>query len=248
MNRRTPYQGVFQIVCFNRTAYARAVLLIAVSLLAAAAARPTWRIAILAAAAPLAYWTCASLVVSYCVYDRHPLYQLEWLSRVLTAPPRSWLCLHAGLDEFSSSIHERYPSATSCVLDLYDPAQMTEPSIHEARRCFPAPHARADWRALPLPDAAFDAVFLLFAAHELRSPAARTRCFAEAARALRPAGELALLEHLRDWPNFAAFGPGFLHFFTARTWLRDAAAAGLVLRRSDRVTPFVRLFIFARPQ
>jgi hypothetical protein len=54
------------------------------------------------------------------------------------------------------------------------------------------------------------------------------------------------VEHLRDWRNFIAFGPGFLHFFSARAWHRSAAAAALTLRRSESLTPFVRLFVFGR--
>ena len=92
-----------------------------------------------------------------------------------------------------------------------------------------------------------DAVFLLFAAHELRLREARDRFFSELFRTLRPAGSLLLLEHLRDRANFMAFGFGALHFLSRNEWLRAAGGAGFKLDREFSITPFVRVFLFRRP-
>ncbi len=86
----------------------------------------------------------------------------------------------------------------------------------------------------------------MFAAHELRRHEARVQLFRELARVLRPGGEVALVEHLRDWANFLAFGPGFLHFFSKRSWRRAADAAGLQVRTDWSMTPFVHVFMLRR--
>jgi SAM-dependent methyltransferase len=136
------------------------------------------------------------------------------------------------------------------ILDIYDPVEMTEPSIGIARRLAPSvpPAVPADWRRLPLDDAAFDAAFLIFAAHELRRSAARASLFREIARALRPGGVLAIVEHTRDCANFIAFGPGFLHFLPRRAWSDAPATAGLRLRTQAAITPFVRVFLLEKPE
>ena len=125
---------------------------------------------------------------------------------------------------------------------------MTEPSIERARRTAPELRKaiRASWRRLPLPAGTFDAVFIMFAAHELRRHQARVQLFREAARLLGAGGELILVEHVRDWLNFLAFGPGVLHFFPLRAWLTAAQAAGLQVCAETSKTPFVRVLVLRR--
>ena len=55
-----------------------------------------------------------------------------------------------------------------------------------------------------------------------------------------------MVEHLRDFPNFAAYGPGFTHFHSLRTWHTDTAATGLAIEREFHLTPFVRVFLLRR--
>jgi hypothetical protein len=52
-----------------------------------------------------------------------------------------------------------------------------------------------------------------------------------------------LVEHMRDWKNFVAFGPGFLHFYSRAEWLRVIREARLTVEREVFVTPFVRCFL-----
>jgi SAM-dependent methyltransferase len=196
---------------------------------------------IVAAGTAAAFWSAASLAASYWIYDRSALGRWDWLPGLFEAPPRRWAQIHAGLDETRGALARLFPRAAGEVLDVYDAAEMTEPSIARARRLDPEPlPARAaDFRALPLGDGSCDAVFLLFAAHELRRPAARLRLFREVARALAPRGRTILVEHLRDGASFLAFGPGFLHFLPRREWLRAAEGAGLAVAAERRITPFV---------
>ena len=155
--------------------------------------------------------------------------------------------IHAGLDETSGRIAELFPAAKGSVLDIYDPGEMTEMSIAKARRVHGVVSGPADWRRLPIADGACDAAFLLFAAHELRSNDARIALMSEARRVLNTDGRLIVMEHLRDCANFVAFGPGFLHFFSARAWRSAARSGGLVVERSLALNPFVHVFVLQRP-
>ena len=87
---------------------------------------------------------------------------------------------------------------------------------------------------------------LLLSAHELRTRDARIALLKELRRALAPGGKIILAEHLRDWKNFLAFGPGFLHFFSRREWRENAAAAGLAVEREFQITPFIGVFVLRR--
>jgi SAM-dependent methyltransferase len=245
---RGRYQGMLQILQYNRRFYGSALAGLVLALFISPHVPPVWRALLLSAAAPTFFWICSSLLVSYYVYDRFPLYDLSWLTRCLSQAPRRWVNIHAGLDETSHLLAAFFPSADGKVLDIYDPREMTEPSIEQARLITPASVRAipADWRALPLPDNEFDAAFVVFAAHELRRHEARDQLFRELARVLRAGGEIALVEHSRDWANFLAFGPGFLHFFSKRAWRRAANAARLQVRMDFSMTPFVHVFMLRR--
>jgi len=243
------------ILRYNHRFYSFTLAGTAAAALIASQTPPGWRAPLWACVGVALYWVCSSLAVSHYVYDRSPLCQMRWLADCLSRPPRRWLSIHAGLDGAGRALYELFPSAQGSVLDIYDSQEMTEPSIAAARRIHSAGQEQstpADWRALPIADHAVDAVFLIFAAHELRRQEARAQFFREVGRVLRmpspheDGGELVLVEHLRDWKNFLAFGPGFLHFFSRRSWRRAASAAGLEVRAERAVTPFVRVFVLGR--
>lgn len=245
---RGRYQGLRQILRYNRRLYVRTLASVAALLLMALPAPPVWRALLLSGALPALFWVCSSLLVSHYIYDRSPLYNLSWLERCLSQAPLRWVNIHAGLDETSHLLVTLFPSAKGEVLDIYDPREMTQPSIAEARR-ITSPLIRstpASWRALPFSDGVFDAAFLIFVAHELRGRTARSQLFHELARVLRIGGNVALIEHSRDWANFLAFGPGFLHFLPKRAWRQAAEAAGLQVRTEISMTPFVCVFVLHR--
>jgi hypothetical protein len=237
------WQGAIQILNFNRRWYACGTAVITCAIGISLFVAPPWRYLLLTAAAPALFWLIASVAVSHYVYDRSHLYDFEWLGDCLSAPPRQWVTIHAGLDETGRWLSLPGEGRR---LDIFDPREMTEPSVRHARRLTQARSEPADWRALPLPKASQDAVLLIFAAHELRPPEARVQLLREAARILRGGGQIILAEHLRDWRNFLAFGPGFMHFFSERDWLRAAAQAGLEATRHSTITPFVHIFVLRR--
>jgi ubiquinone/menaquinone biosynthesis C-methylase UbiE len=243
---RTPYEGLLQIFQYNRPFYLRTVAGIIAAITLSAWLPLALRTLLLLATGTALFWTCSSLLVSHYVYDRSGLYRLSWLDGCLSRPPMRWINIHSGIDEISLTIASLFPGSQGQITDIYDPREMTEPSIKRARRLAAVSATSADRQGLPAPDQEFEAAFLIFAAHELRHREARVRLLREVARVLRIGGEVVLVEHLRDWANFLAFGPGFLHFFSARTWQDAANAAGLAIRLHRTVTPFVHVFVLQR--
>jgi SAM-dependent methyltransferase len=207
------------------------------------------RTLLLSATGLAAFWTAGSLGASWIVYDRSPLTRWLWIRDALGFRPRAWLNIHAGLDESTAAVRALLAPSQGRVFDIFDPVQMTEPSIARARlrRTTEAPEPETvDFRRLPAQENSVDAALLLLSAHELRSDDARGALFAELHRVLAPDGRVIVAEHLRDCANFAAFGPGFLHFFSRRTWRQCFARARFVVHREFSITPFVHVFVLRR--
>lgn len=244
------YHGMLQILHYNWPMYLQAGAASLAVILAIVLLPIPQPLAVLAAVgvAAVLLWSVSSLAVSHWVYDRSDLGRWDWLAGLFPEPPRKWTSVHAGLDETFGALKRVFSDGSGTVLDIYDAAEMTEPSIVRARKLsLDASATAADFRSLPLDGASQDAVFLIFAAHELRRPESRLRFFQEVARVLSPGGRAVLVEHLRDGSNFLAFGPGFMHFLPRREWLRLAAATGLAGRRDFRITPFVAVFVLEKP-
>ena len=246
---RRPFEGMLQILRYNLRFYVLAGVAAALAL--AAASFPLSGVPAglsVGLAALVVLFSISSLAVAHYVYDRSALPGWAWLVPGLPAPPARWTVVHAGLDEATPALRRLFPGADGEALDIYDPADMPEPSIAVARRttALPEPARPATHDALPVAEAECDLLVLFFVAHELRRAAAREGLFRELRRVLAPRGTLVLVEHPRDLPNLLAFGPGFLHFLPRGEWRRLADGAGLAVREEARVTPFVRVFFLER--
>ena len=248
--QRSRFQGVGQIFRFNWTQYAlgSACVLAAAVIVRSVTLPRSVKIVLLVGTAVAGFWLLASLVVSYIVYDRSKLRRWDWLAAAIGATPRTWVNVHSGLDESSAALRAMFPESRGRVFDIFDAAEMTERSISRAREAGgnAAASERVDYRRLPLADSSIDAAFLLLSVHELRQHASRVALLAELRRSLAADGRIVLAEHLRDVPNFIAFGPGFTHFHSRATWLRAITESGLVVEKTFSITPFLGVFILRR--
>ena len=249
---RSPIRGLLQIVRFNWPRYVvglAAIVAAAIALDFVPLPTFVFRLATIGIVAA-AWWLVASLVASFWIYDLSPLTRWKWLEEYL--PPDGargrLLNVHSGFDDTTQRLRALFGPANVISVDIYDVKRMTEPSIHRARRALPPPldSVRGTPEKLPFNTASADGALLLLAAHELRKPAERESLFRELHRALRPGSRVVLAEHARDAWNFAAFGPGFAHFYPFAEWLRLAGVGKFRNVAAGRITPFVRFLVLEK--
>lgn len=243
LTRRRPGQGIRQIVRFNPEFYLLAGAVILISSATAYLTEGMWQTAGVFVCMVTLLPTLTSLVVSWWIYDLSDLYAFREIADNRAGDLRI-VNIHAGFDETSEILRRKFPAARFTVFDFYDPAVHTEPSVRRARAVYP-PYSGTrivKTAEIPLPTATVDKIFLIFAAHEIRDKGERVAFFRETARILRPDGEVYVIEHLRDVPNFLAYSAGFLHFIGRREWMRTFAAAQLKVLRETKKTPFVTIF------
>lgn len=82
---RGRYEGMLNIVSYNRGVYAGGLAAAGGAIVAA-----RWQPTALWLVMPALFWIFASLAASHYVYDKSPLYELTWLARSLPRPPRRW--------------------------------------------------------------------------------------------------------------------------------------------------------------
>jgi len=192
------------------------------------------------------WFAFASFWAFHWMFDRSELLGGKWLKEEFTQAPVRWVQVNAGLEETTLPLEQVFPGAEGKMLDLYDPAVMTEPAVTRARQrkadvAVSIP-ARPD--SLSVDDGWAELVVVTLAAHEIRDSRKRERFFQELRRIVASAGKVIVVEHLRDLAAALAFGPGILHFFPRQEWLRLGSVAGLKVERERRITPFVRVFVY----
>jgi SAM-dependent methyltransferase len=240
--KRRAFQGVINTVRFNSEFYFVGLAALATGGILTWAPLPSWaRFLGVSAVGIAAYFLMASLIASFWIYDLAPLYRWEWLSEFVGAQPRRALNLHAGFDETSLSLQRLFPTTAWWTADFFDPARHTEASIERARRACPTPTPFAKIKSTQLPYAAqtFDAIFLLFAAHEIRHAQEREQLFIELSRVLSSGGTIVLVEHVRNFANIGVYGPGAFHFYLQQEWERLVKLVGCTVTRIAPQTPFV---------
>ena len=242
---RPPFQGVLNIIRFNRHFYIIAAgAIVGIYLLSDYFNYP-FRIIGLILCYVLFVTTIVSLIVSFYVYDLSSLYRFKWLKELAVLPNSRVVNINAGFDEISHLISAELAGSKLIVYDFYDPLKHTEISIKRARKAY-LPFKgtqQISTTNIPLPDGWVDLTLVMFAAHEIRQANERTAFFQELKRTLNNEGRVIIVEHTRDVLNFAAYNLGFFHFFSRLSWLRTFGDAKLFVEKELNVTPFVKIFV-----
>lgn len=246
--QRNLLTGVVNIIRFNRGFYAAGVgsVLLLFTLAYFLDAPLKWWINGLAIAGLIPLFV--STAVSWYVYDLSGLYTLNWIQFPDARSDTTILNINAGFDETSALLQAKYPDAVLKVYDFYDPKKHTEISIERARKAFPLYPGSRQINTEHIPEAnhSIDAIFLVFAAHEIRDDEERTRFFKELKRVLNAEGTVHVLEHLRDLPNFLAYTIGFFHFHPAATWQKTFSQSGFTIASASSINPFVKYYILKK--
>ncbi len=219
------FKGVSQIVWFNWPFYASALVAGVLALLVKPALPQSFQLWVEVAVLLGALSVLLTLVASWFVYDLCDLYSLNYIS---LGSPQRIANIHAGFDETSSALRAKYPGAIIDIYDFYDPQKHTEASIRRARARFPSlPETVAiDSSHIPIGEHTYDAIFLIFSAHEIRDDSERVTFFKELRSVTKPDARVYVIEHLRDWKNALAYSIGCLHFHSETTWRKTFDASG----------------------
>ncbi len=242
---RKPFQGVLNILSFNRHFYVFGVIALTIMIISHFAFN--W--------SNLLFWIIISaflyglimpLIISAYVYDFSGYYKFNWVKNynLTDSEDKQILNIHAGFDETSFIIKNYFPKSDLKVFDFYNAERHTEPAIIRARKVslvYPNTQQIIS-NTIPLKDNSVDLIFLLSAAHEIRSQNEKIQFLKECRRVCKSNANVIMIEHLRDLPNFIAFSAGFTHFFSKRTWKNVFKNAGFTTVTEQKFTPFMSIF------
>lgn len=243
--KRRKYQGVLNILSFNRHFYVLGLLTL--FFLVASFFLVDWSLPLFwVVIALFLYGLTMPLLVSAYVYDFSGFYEFDWLKKMkLTDSSNEFnLNINAGFDETSFIIESILPQSNLQVYDFYDSKKHTEPAIVRARKVsmvYPNTQQMVS-NKIPLADNSVDHIFLISAIHEIRSNEEKVQFLKECRRVCKPTGNIIMVEHLRDFPNFLAFTIGFTHFFSRGTWKKALSSAGFQNISETKFTPFMSIF------
>jgi len=243
--KRRPFQGVLNILDFNRHFYYYGIGAL-ILLIAIAYALKLPSIITFLLIAGFAYGLLMPLIVSAYVYDFSGYYSMKWLDQFIEDKSLKFnlVNINAGFDETSFILKDKLKNGDLQVFDFYNEEHHTEPAIVRARKVslvYPNT-TQIDFNAIPLADNSTDIVFLLSAAHEIREQSEKVEFLKECARICKPDGKIIMVEHLRDFPNFVAFTIGFNHFFSNKVWRQAFDLAGFKSLREEKFTPFMSIY------
>lgn len=241
---RKPFQGVINIVRFNRHFYLFALTVIfggaGIAQFLSGMAQTMLNCLLMVIVSAIV----VSLTASAYIYDMSSLYSFNWLYIPPDVAQYGVINIHAGFDETSEILRRKFPDIPFTVFDFYNPEHHTEISLERARKAYPAfpGTQRIQTNKVPIQQHAAGAFLLLFAAHEIRRDDERIAFFQQLQSALHPNGRIIVAEHLRDWKNFLVYTVGFFHFHSRKTWERTFTNADLAIVSEQEITPFITIF------
>jgi hypothetical protein len=232
------FRGVSQIVVFNWPFYAFALIAGIVAWLIKPALPQSLELWIELGVLFAAISVLLTLLASWYVYDLCDLYRFDYLA---TGSPERIANINAGFDETTPALEAKFPNAVIDIFDFYDPEKHTEASIRRARARHPAISGTVtiDSSHIPVGEHTYDAVFLIFAAHEIRDDAERVAFFKELRLVTKPTASIYVVEHLRDWKNALVYSIGCLHFHSQSTWQKTFDASGWEIVEKTPANAFV---------
>jgi len=243
--KRRKFQGVLNILSFNRHFYVYGLITLTILIISYFVFN--W--------SNLLHWTLIlafsfglimPLIISAYVYDFSGYYKFNWLKKynLTDSKNKQILNINAGFDETSFIIKKYFPKSNLKVFDFYNSEKHTEPAIIRARKVslvYPNTQQITSSK-FPLKDNSVDLIFLLSAAHEIRSQNEKIQFLKECHRVCTSNANVIMIEHLRDFPNFVAFSVGFTHFFSKKTWRNAYEEAGFTTFTEQKFTPFMSIF------
>lgn len=244
--KRKKFQGVLNILSFNRHFYIFGIAVLAIIVISHQIFRWSdivfWIIII-----SFLYGLIMPLLVSAYVYDFSGYYNFKWLKKckIDESEVKQILNINAGFDETSFIIKNNFQNAELKVFDFYDAERHTEPAIIRARKVslvYPNTQQMKS-NSMEMSDHSVDLIFLLSAVHEIRSNDEKIKFLKECHRVCKPNGKVIMVEHLRDLPNFFAFSVGFTHFFSKKIWKNAFKNSGFTTFEEVKFTPFMSIFI-----
>jgi len=243
--KRRRFQGVLNILSFNRHFYVFgliALTIVIISYLVFSWSSLLFWIVTFA----FLYGLIMPLIISAYVYDFSGYYNFNWLKKfsLTDSKDNQILNINAGFDETSFIIKNYFPKSNLKVFDFYNVEKHTEPAIVRARKVslvYPNTQQIIS-NTLPLKDNSVDLIFLLSAAHEIRSQNEKIQFLKECHRVCKSDANVIMIEHLRDFPNFIAFSVGFTHFFSKKTWRNAFSEASFKTFKEQKFTPFMSIF------
>ncbi len=243
---RKPLQGVMNIVRFNWHFYIITAAVVVLLFIGVNDSAGVMHFLFLTSAILIILTIFGSLLVSMYVYDLSGLYKFDWIKE--ESNNQRIININAGFDETSNLLHNKFKHADLLVLDFYNPLKHTEVSIKRARKYYPAYPGtlQVETNNLPVKDQSTDKIFLVLAAHEIRSDKERIVFFKELNRILKPQGRIFVTEHLRDVPNFIAYNIGFLHFLSRKNWTSTFDGSDFTIEEEIKQTPFISTFILRK--
>lgn len=245
MEKRKRFQGVLNILSFNRHFYVFGLL--ALIVLFASRLLLQWpNLIFWLIFSAFLYGLIMPLIVSAYVYDFSNYYNFNWLKKLnIDHDAVKFIAnINAGFDETSFIIKSRFPQSDLKVFDFYNGKQHTEAAIKRARQVslvYPNTQQIAS-DSIPIKNNTVDIIFLLSAVHEIRSNEEKIQFLKECKRVCKLNGKVIMIEHLRDFPNFLAFSIGFTHFFSRSVWKKAFAQAGFTSFEETKFTPFMSIF------
>lgn len=242
---RKRFQGVLNILSFNRHFYVIGLSILALIVLSQLYFEWSNMLLYIIIAAFI-YGLIMPLIVSAYVYDYSGYYNLNWLKACdIKDNVKNIVNINAGFDETSYIIQDKFQEANLQVFDFYNNEKHTEPAIVRARKVsltFPNTK-QISTKNIPLDDNTIDIIFLLSTAHEIRNNLEKIQFLKECHRICKPSGKVIMIEHLRDLPNFLAFSVGFTHFFSKKVWNTVYRSAGFTSFKDIKFTPFMSIII-----